>query len=74
MDEFTSEYFDNASKEWMKNKRKLKNGIYVYICAFVDKNGTKCTNDVRFRSNQSCEDHYFKLMDKINYELNKIEG
>ena len=53
MEEFTSEYFDNASKEWMKNKRKLKNGMYTYTCVFIDKNGAKCNNNVRFRSNYS---------------------
>ena len=24
--------FDDASKEWMKNKKKIGNGMYVYIC------------------------------------------
>lgn len=25
--------FDEASKEWMKNKKKKGNGFYVYKCA-----------------------------------------
>jgi len=23
--------FDDASKEWMKNKKKIGNGMYVYV-------------------------------------------
>lgn len=59
-----SKFFDDASKEWRKNKRKCKNGYFVYTCEYVE-NGLKCEKDIQFRSNHSCEDHYWKLMDNI---------
>ena len=63
--EFTKEYFEEASKAWMKNKRKLKDCYYVYTCSYVDKDGNKCKNDIKYRSNHSCVKHYWKLINKI---------
>jgi hypothetical protein len=34
--------FDEASRAWNANKRRLTNGEYVYICGKVMKNGRKC--------------------------------
>ena len=64
MEEFSKEWFDDSSKEWMNNKRKVKGGSFKYICEYV-KDGKKCNNDIKFRSNHSCEDHFWKMMDKI---------
>lgn len=36
--------FDNASKEWHKNKRK-KGIIFIYTCDFIYKNGKRCGRD-----------------------------
>jgi hypothetical protein len=36
--------FDEASKEWKKNKIKLDNGCYKYICGKTTKTGKKCKN------------------------------
>ena len=33
--------FDDASKEWHKNKKSIGNGHYKYICS-IEKNGIKC--------------------------------
>ena len=34
----------DSSEEWMKNKRKLDNGLYVYMCGKPNPNsGRKCT-------------------------------
>lgn len=34
--------FDEASIEWNRNKTKLENGTYKYICGFKCKNGNQC--------------------------------
>ena len=34
--------FDEASKEWMRNKKKLTNGRYEYICNYIHSNGKQC--------------------------------
>jgi hypothetical protein len=34
--------FDDASRCWTSNKRRLKNGCYQYICGAQLKNGNKC--------------------------------
>lgn len=36
--------FDNASEEWNKNKKKIGNGCYVYVCGDIKSNGKKCVN------------------------------
>ena len=40
--EFTSDFFDEASLLWRKNKRDNKNGTFNYICHAIKKNGKKC--------------------------------
>ena len=35
--------FDNASKLWNANKKKLENACYVYVCGFINtKTNKKC--------------------------------
>lgn len=34
--------FDEASSAWMSNKKKTKNGCYIYTCEHICKNGKKC--------------------------------
>ncbi len=34
--------FDEASKAWMQNKRKITNGCYVYTCIATTKKGEPC--------------------------------
>ena len=34
--------FDEASRVWMQNKRKIGNGYYVYRCIATTKKGTPC--------------------------------
>lgn len=36
--------FDDASKEWMKNKKKKTNGMYEYVCNYIHPNGKYCKN------------------------------
>ena len=34
--------FDEASRVWMQNKRKITNGCYVYRCIATTKKGEPC--------------------------------
>lgn len=34
--------FDEASREWRKNKRALPNGNFEYICNYIHTNGKRC--------------------------------
>lgn len=34
--------FDEASNAWMKNKKKLGDGMYTYICGCQTKSGKPC--------------------------------
>lgn len=34
--------FDEASLEWEKNKKKLHNGQFEYVCNYIHSNGKKC--------------------------------
>ena len=36
--------FDEASKAWNSNKKKLDNGCYQYICGALTKTGQICKN------------------------------
>jgi hypothetical protein len=44
--EFQLEYdFDNASKLWNANKKKMENACYIYVCGYLkSKTGKKCMN------------------------------
>lgn len=43
---FTSINFDESSAAWMKNKIKLPNGQYKYVCGKITKSGKKCKNSM----------------------------
>ena len=34
--------FDEASREWRKNKKRLPNGQFVYMCNYIHSNGKRC--------------------------------
>ena len=59
--EFTKEFFDDASKEWMKNKRKLRNGIYKYRCQVLIGKEKFCNRDV-FDNCEFCRSHWAKSL------------
>jgi len=44
--EFELEFdFDDASKHWNANKKKMENACYVYVCGYIkSKTGKKCMN------------------------------
>ncbi len=38
--------FDEASKEWRKNKKKQENGRFEYVCNYFHKNSKQCRNTI----------------------------
>ena len=45
LDEFLKNHnFDESSDAWMKNKIKINDGVYKYVCGAICKNGKKCRN------------------------------
>ena len=36
--------FDEASKAWHQNKKKLEEGTYIYVCGKPTLKGTPCQN------------------------------
>ena len=42
VEEFNSDFFDNASMLWKQNKKYLGNGVYAYLCEGVFKNKKCC--------------------------------
>lgn len=51
--------FDEASKEWNANKRKVGNGCYKYLCNYKCKSGNLCKREPK-PSNDFCSTHFTK--------------
>jgi hypothetical protein len=62
--EFDSNFFDDASKCWKKNKIKLKNGEYAYKCCGITKKNTRCIRKVYNSTNASAN-----ATDKHKYDI-----
>ena len=43
--------FEEATNAWMKNKIKLKNGVFKYKCIHKTKNGLQCKNKPKINCN-----------------------
>lgn len=54
--------FDEASKEWMKNKKKLKDGYFEYTCNYIHSNGKQCK-----KSRVVIKDEHNYGLDNDNY-------
>jgi hypothetical protein len=48
--------FDDSHIHWMKNKRKLTNGLYRYICTGMFRNGSQCNRNPLL-GNNTCRIH-----------------
>lgn len=48
--------FDESHREWTRNKRKLPNGMYRYICSGIFRNGNPC-NRFRMPFRSTCRIH-----------------
>lgn len=50
--------FDEASEAWKKNKKRLENGNYRYICGYDTHKGNQCQNKPSILSiNGYCSKH-----------------
>ncbi len=58
--EFSKEWFEVASNEWLQNKRKLKGGAYRYTCEHTYKHGKQCGRDV-YKTTPLCRQHWALL-------------
>jgi len=56
--EFDSNFFDDASECWRKNKIKLKNGCYAYKCCSLTKNNKRCIRRVYDQINDKNKKKY----------------
>ncbi len=54
--DFSREWFDESSKEWLKNKRK-KRSVYTYTCEHTYQSGKRCGRDC-FRQESMCQQHW----------------
>ena len=48
--------FDEASREWYANKKRMSNGMCKYICLGKNKNGTSC-NKPPLQWQNYCDKH-----------------
>ena len=64
--EFDSNFFDDASKCWRKNKIKLKNGEYAYKCCGITKKNTRCIRKVYSSANANASAN---AIDKHKYDI-----
>lgn len=48
--------FDEASKAWRENKKKLDNGNFIYVCGALTKTGNIC-NKKRINGFDFCKIH-----------------
>ena len=51
--------FDEASRMWEYNKKRIGNGSYKYICCELSKSGKKCGRQI------VCETKYCRVHNKI---------
>lgn len=51
--------FDDASKQWRANKRRLANGCYEYVCMGITKKGKQCVKR-SYGYGDYCKMHVFK--------------
>ena len=65
--EFTSEFFDESSEAWMKNKVR-KGASMAYICIALTKEGNSCKRTATI--NDALSEHFCKQ--HRNYGINKI--
>ena len=55
----SKESIDTSSMLWMENKRKTKNGFYVYKCEIKNKFGQTCRKD-NYKIFDMCKQHWAK--------------
>lgn len=81
IEEFNSDFFNDASYEWRKNKILLCEGTFRYRCCFTNMNNERCENprmnqrysDTLLHTNKAffCKKH---LRTKFDPEIHKFEN
>lgn len=67
IEEFTSDFFDQSSEAWMKNKVR-KGASMAYICIALTKDGNSCKRIALMKD--ALSEHYCKQ--HRNYGINKM--
>ncbi len=70
MEEFSREWFDESSKEWMKNKLK-KRSVYTYTCEHTYQSGKRCGRKC-FRQESMCQQHWALEKNALAKKVNEI--
>jgi len=55
--------FDEASRYWNANKKKIGNGCYIYVCGEPLKNGNFCKRHLP-PNNTTCSMHHHETNEK----------
>lgn len=66
--------FDEASKEWRKNKKSIGNGYFCYTCNYIKSNNNKCNKIIVsniINNKYICDFGGTLNDDKIKYHPNK---
>jgi hypothetical protein len=67
IEEFTSDFFDQSSEAWMKNKMR-RGASMAYVCVATTKDGNQCTRSSVIKD--ALSDHLCKQHGK--YHINKM--
>ncbi len=49
--------FDDASKEWHKNKKSIGNSQYKYICTLIKNDKSQICNRICYKNSEACWIH-----------------
>jgi hypothetical protein len=62
--------FDEASKEWRKNKKYIGNGSFNYRCSYIHSNGKECTKSLEIYSiNKYITDRHWNKPDNKKSDI-----
>jgi hypothetical protein len=50
--EFDATFFEDASKEWRRNKKAVVGGGFTYCCTYIHSTGKPCRKPVANHANQ----------------------
>ena len=71
--EFSQDFFEDASKAWRNNKKKMLNGHFEYKCCYRYKNNKRCVNKLYknecFKLDKPNKNIFYKL--HINKKYNE---
>ncbi len=61
--------FDEASKCWRNNKKKTKNGCFVYICNYINSKNKRCRRTIYSQIDKN--DYIYGFGGETSFNTNK---